>query len=100
MLTRSGVAVLALTLAGCAKKPEAEAPAKRAAVELVTETERSRHFEAVNSHLELGGTLYAYADVDGDALALASSAQAMVRQIAMAQPQIAPLGRQDFKALF
>jgi hypothetical protein len=100
LLTRSGVAAIALTFAGCSKKPEAEVPAKRAAVELVPEAERSRHFEAVNSHLELGGTLYAYADVDGDALALAASAQSMVRQIAVAQPQFATLGRQDFKALF
>jgi hypothetical protein len=90
LLTRSCVAALVLWLPGCVKKPEAEAPAKRAAVELVPEAERSRHFEAVNSHLELGGTLYAYADVDGDALLLATSAQ----------PQLAPLGRQDFKALF
>jgi hypothetical protein len=100
LLTRSGVAALVLTVSGCAKKPEAEVPANRAAVGLVPEAERSRHFEAVNSHLELGGTLYAYADVDGDALALAASAQALVRQIAAAQPQMAPLGRQDFKALF
>jgi hypothetical protein len=100
LLTRSSVAAIALALAACAKKPEAEVPARRAGVELVPEAERSRHFEAVNSHLELGGTLYAYADVDGDALALAASAQALVRQIAVAQPQIAPLGRQDFKALF
>jgi len=92
--------VLALSVAACAKKPQAEAPAKRAAVELVPEAERSQHFEAVNGHLELGGTLYAYADVDGDALALAASAQALVHQIASAQPQLAPLARQDIKALF
>ena len=35
---------------------------------VVAEPERSRHFEAVNRQLELGGTLYGYADIDGDVL--------------------------------
>ncbi len=100
-LTRSGFAALLLLFGGCAKKPAANiAETKRDAVDLVPEAERSRHFAAVTSNLELGGTLYAYADVDGDALELADSVQAMVQQFAVAQPQAAHLANQDFKALF
>lgn len=101
ILTRSGVAALLLLLGGCAKKPVADVvETKRASVDLVPEAERSKHFAAVTSNLELGGTLYAYADVDGDALELADGVQAMVQQIAAAQPQVAQFARQDFKALF
>jgi hypothetical protein len=100
LATRTCAALLLLSFAGCAKKPEAQAPTGRAGVDLVPEAERSRHFDAVNSHLELGGVLYGYADVDGDALALAGSAQALVRQIAVAQPQLGALGQKDFKELF
>jgi type II secretory pathway pseudopilin PulG len=98
--TRYAIASLLILLAACSKKPGAGAAAKPAAVELVPEAERSRHFEAVNSHLELGGTLYGYADVDGDVLAIAGSAQELVRQIAIAQPKAAMFAKQDFKALF
>jgi type IV pilus assembly protein PilA len=100
LTARTCAAALVMSLAACAKKPDSEAQAGRAAVSLVPEAERSRHFEAVNGHLELGGVLYGYADVDGDALSLAGSAQALVRQIAIAQPQLAPIGKKDFKELF
>ncbi len=102
LLTRCSFAVILLSLAGCAKKPAAEAPPplKAASVALVPETERSQHFEAVNGHLELGGTLYAYADLDGDALSLAESAKNLVHQLALAQPNMAPIERQDIKGLF
>lgn len=100
LLTRIGLLALVAVLAGCAKKPAGEPPRSGASVELVPEAERSRHFDAVSSHLELGGVLYGYADIDGDALALASGAQMLVHQIALAQPQFASLDRQDFKALF
>src|SRR5208283_694532 len=98
--TRCAIASLVVLLTACSRKPETGATTKPAAVELVPEAERSRHFDAVNSHLELGGTLYAYADVDGDVLAIAGNVQALVRQIAIAQPKAAPFARQDFKALF
>lgn len=89
---------LALLPAACAKKPDVAVT--QAVVALVPEGERSRHFEAVNSHLELGGTLYGYADVDGDALALAQTVQSMTRQITATQPQLGTLGRIELKALF
>jgi len=98
--SRYVVASLAVALAACSKKPAAEPAAKPESVALVPAPERSRHFEAVNSRLELGGTLYGYADVDGDMLALAGNAQALVRQIAIAQPKAAAFAKQDFRALF
>ena len=97
---------LALLLwSGCAKKEEAVAVAQPAApkpqtVELVKATERSRHFLAVQSQLELGGTLYAYADVDGDLLKGADSLRAVMEQLAVAQPAAAPFVKQDYRALF
>lgn len=92
-------------LAGCSKKeaaPVAAAPVapKPPAVEVVKETERSRHFLAVTQKLELGGTLYGYADVDGDAVALAGALQGYLGQMAKTQPQMAPvLERVDLPAL-
>ncbi|HMD59833.1 MAG TPA: hypothetical protein VKG78_00285 [Opitutaceae bacterium] len=96
----SVAALLVVLLAACAKKPDStQSGARSGAVGLVPETERSRHFEAVSGHLELGGVLYGYVDVDGDVLALAGSAQTVVGQIAAAQPQLSKLAKQDFKAL-
>jgi hypothetical protein len=95
-------AVVAALLWGCAKKaPEAAAPATAGGTAaLVPASERSPHFDAVNRHLELGGTLYGYGDVDGDVLAFASGMQLMAEQLAATQPQFSALGRQNLKALF
>jgi hypothetical protein len=41
----------------------------------VPESAQSAHFAAVNGHLDLGGTLYAYMDVDGDVEKIAGMAQ-------------------------
>src|SRR5258708_6567853 len=93
-----------LLWSGCAKTEEAvvaqPAAPKPQTVELVKATERSRHFLAVQSQLELGGTLYAYADVDGDALKLADSLRAIMEQVSAAQPAAAPFVKQDYRALF
>jgi type IV pilus assembly protein PilA len=94
-----------LLLAGCQKKetpPPAAvaAPPNPAAVELVKEGERSRHFAAVHKQLELGGTLYGYADIDGDVYKLADGLSAIMEQMAATQPQVAPLVKQDYRALF
>lgn len=116
-LLRTGVILGLLALAGCQKKDgvaaavdKAEQPAKPIMVETVKTSERSRHFEAVNRELELGGTLYGYADVDGDVLGFAAQMQALMKQLAGAQPQLAPyvkdyapvikaLGLDDIKAM-
>jgi type IV pilus assembly protein PilA len=70
------------------------------AVALVKASERSSHFAAVQPHLELGGTLYAYADVDGDVLQFADTLRGMMEQMAAGQPQAAPFLKQDYRALF
>lgn len=79
-----------------AAKPE---PPKPLTIEVVKENERSRHFLAVNRELELGGTLYAYADIDGDALKLADGLREFMTQLAAAQPAVAPYVK-DYAALF
>ncbi len=99
-----GAAVLALAATpGCQKNVDAPAPAPdqatAAQAQLVAEAERSRHFVAVNRQLELGGTLYGYVDIDGDALRLADALRGMVGQLAETQPQAA-LFKQDFPQLF
>lgn len=104
---QTGVAILALAIAGCAKKEEAPvvvapkpAPPKPTTVEVVKAAERSRHFMTVSKQLELGGTLYGYAEVDGDVLKLAGSAKDVLDQVARTQPEVAPWAKQDFAALF
>jgi len=68
-------------------------------VPLVKAAGRSDHFAAVHKHLELGGTLYAYADVDGDALKLADSFRGVMEQIAATETKAAPFLKQDYRAL-
>jgi type IV pilus assembly protein PilA len=99
-----GVVVLAIGLAGCAKKPE-EAPASAppaipTTAPLVAAPERSAHFDAVNRHLELGGTLYGYVDIDGDVLKLATVLRQFVVQAAAQQPQAAAFIPKDFGPIF
>jgi hypothetical protein len=91
----AAAALLLLVLGGCAKKP-----AETASIPLVPAAERSRYFEAVNSHLELGGTLYGYADVDGDSLKVADSLHKLFLQIAAANPMLRPYAQADYRALF
>ena len=100
-LPRSGWILLMFGVAasGCHKqeKNETERPQ---AVQLVPEAERSRHFEAVNSQLELGGTLYGYADIDGDALKVASGIKQLTDQIVATQPMLGAFLDRDYGALF
>ena len=84
--------------AGCAKK-STPAPEESKAVALVPAAERSRHFEAVNRHLELGGPLYVYADIDGDILQVADYLRNLADNISAAQPAAAGL-RQDYRKIF
>lgn len=99
-------AALALAaLAGCQKNAEPAAAAAPApgteksqpadSVALVPASERSRHFAAVTRHLELGGTIYGYVDIDGDVERLATLARSMVDNIATEVPQAAAF-KQDF----
>lgn len=91
-------------LAACGKRETASdsktaAPAK-ASTALVPETERSRHFIAVNEQLELGGTIYGFVDVDGDAVQLAEKLKGLLQNVGRANPNAAPFANQDVPALF
>ena len=90
----TGVLALATLFAGC--KPKETKPDAAA---LVPVTERSAHFAAVNQHLELGGTLYGYADIDGDILSVAPYLRTVGDAIAEQQPMAAPFLKQDFAKL-
>jgi type IV pilus assembly protein PilA len=94
-----------LGLAGCQKKEEPTVaarpePPKPEAVELVKASERSKHFLTVSRQLELGGTFYAYVDVDGDMRKLADGLQQTLAELAKAQPAAAPFLKQDLASLF
>jgi type II secretory pathway pseudopilin PulG len=93
--------VLLASFCACEKKAGTAGggAANTAAVPLVKGDEMSRHFDAVNAHLELGGTMYGYVDVDGDLLELAGSVQRVVQHAAAAQPQFSKYAKQDFKVL-
>lgn len=106
-LVPATLTALVLLLAACGKRDTAATPsaasptnAKAASTQLVATTEQSRHFLAVNQRLELGGTLYGYVDVDGDALKLAESMKGLMQNVGRANPQAAPFANQDYAALF
>jgi hypothetical protein len=97
--------VLLVVAAGCHKenKTAGTGPSQLAlpgAVQLVPATEQSRHFEAVSRQLELGGTLYGYVDIDGDALKAAAGIKAMTNQIVATQPKLGMYLERDYAALF
>ncbi len=94
------LALAAALLASCAKKAETPvaAPAPTGA-KLVADAERSPSYDTVNSHLELGGTLYGYVDLDGDALEFASGAQSTLSQLSAINPQLGMLSKVDLKSL-
>lgn len=93
-LTLKAALLLALVLAGC--KPQ-DKTAKTA--DVVPAPERSSHFGAVNEHLELGGTLYGYVDIDGDILKVVPYLGVLAETIAREQPMAAPFLAQDFGAI-
>jgi len=99
------LSVLLLGAAGCEKKSPAadaavETPRKPGVIELVPEAERSRHFAAVSPYLELGGTLYGYADIDGDPAKLATTLHQLGERLAANQPDAAVYLKQDYAQLF
>ncbi len=78
--------------------PKADTP-KTQTVTVVKESERSAHFTAVNKHLELGGTMYGYVDVDGDLLKVAGQLQQVIGEMAKTEPNAGMVARQDLAAL-
>lgn len=94
-----------VALVGCQKRSEVPAaahqppPPSPVTVEVVKPAERSKSFLAVNRHLELGGTLYGYVDIDGDVTKAASNLQPLLAQVAQGQPALAPLAKQNLAAI-
>jgi len=76
----------------------ASVAAETASVPLVQSAERSAHFAAVNRHLDLGGVLYGYVDVDGDVEKLGAGLNELAGRLAALQPELAML-KQDYGPL-
>ena len=94
---------IAAALGGCAKTEVAKVtppPAPPPSVELVKAQEQSRHFLAVSQHLELGGTLYGYMDVDGDVEKMGGMMKHFVTAMSVSNPQLAMFGNQDYSGIF
>jgi type IV pilus assembly protein PilA len=103
-LPRIALIISALALGACQKTPEVAATSKADAgkggnVAVVTGKERSKNFMAVHQHLELGGTLYGYVDVDGDVQKLTAGIQALLTELGKTQRELAPFAQQDYTAL-
>jgi type IV pilus assembly protein PilA len=97
---RQVLIVLFLTAAGCTKQEvTAPAPAPES-VALVAKSEQSAHFAAVNRHLELGGAVYGYIDVDGDLLRAAAQIKQTLQQVAKGDPNMTKAANQDYAELF
>ena len=101
---RLGLVIAAFSLGACQKQTDKTAIAKSdtgkpVPVQLVQENERSRNFTAVNKHLELGGTLYGYVDVDGDLLKLTGQLQTLLADAAKTQPAASIAAQQDLPAI-
>lgn len=98
-------ATSAALMTGCSKPAPtaaatpAEAPRPDAAP-LVAKNERSAHFAAVTSQLELGGTLFGYMDIDGDVLKLAEGLKNLAEQATAEQPMAAAFIPKDFAPIF
>lgn len=106
-MPRVGAALIAavLGLSGC-KKDAPPPPSTSTAIvpqattiEVVKEQERSRNFLAVSKHLELGGTVYGYLDIDGDVFKVMGGLQDFATQLGRTQPQLAPLAKLNLSEL-
>lgn len=104
---RLGLLLTLLAFAACQKKTEAPVSAKPpgtneakpATVTVVKDAERSAHFTAVNRHLELGGTLYGYVDIDGDLLKVSGDLQRVLAEMGKTEPSAGMVARQDLAAI-
>jgi type IV pilus assembly protein PilA len=93
-LAITGALAFAMLFAGC--KPQSNEVKPEPVARSLPADERSGHFDRVNAHLELGGVLYGYADIDGDILSVAPSLRTLADAIGEQQPMIAPFLKQDF----
>lgn len=82
-------------LGSCDKEPSAATTA-------LGEPWHSPHFAAVNGHLDLGGTVFAYVDIDHDVESLAADGNRLLKMVDETSPgQIPPeiVGKLDFTVL-
>jgi type IV pilus assembly protein PilA len=81
------VTLVGFAAIGCSKKEEAVATKADLApppvtVAVVAPSERSAHFLAVSNRLELGGTLFGYVDIDGDAMKVTEMVNEFAKDLA------------------
>lgn len=99
LLLRLMVVLIVLMMAACAKKEGDDGVAKVDTVAIVSAAQRSSHYEVVAKHLELGGTLYGYVDIDGDVRKLAAGVQDALDKAGERQPQLRPFIGKDLSAM-
>lgn len=93
-------------LVGCGKRDNTVEPTASAlppppeVIPVVDSAERSRHFLTVARHLELGGRLFGYMDIDGDLGEGAKLISAFMQQMAETDPRLQKAAQQDYSALF
>ncbi len=89
VLVFAGCSKQADTTAPVAQKPAAPAPIAAPPpperIDVVADPARSPHFLAVTKHLQLGGPLFAYVDIDGDMRTLAGNLQGTMQRLSPAQ---------------
>ncbi len=112
-LARSGLFLVVALMGffGCKRSDTAAGRGSAESAALVPAAERSAHFAAATRHLELGGLLYGYVDIDGDverfAVALRQLATSATEQSPLVQafvpadfaPFFVDLGLTDVKAI-
>jgi hypothetical protein len=99
-LTRTFSALAVFALAGWLVPASVQSAESKDSVTLVSGSERSQYFAAVNKNLDLGGKLYGYVDVDGDTLVIAEKLRRLADQIATVQPIAASFLKQDYAKIF
>ena len=96
--SRFAVALTAVLLLGASPAAPQSAPPAAPAAQIAPTTGPGRHFEAVRRHLDLGGPLFVYVEVDGEIEALAKRLTEAIAAAAGDEPE-AQRFKQDYAAL-
>lgn len=87
---------MCLMAASCSKQePPPPPPPPPPSVVLVPAADKDPHFDAVRRHLELGGELYGYVDIDGDIDAFADKFRGAIQELGQSIPQLAGVATWD-----
>lgn len=73
-----------LMLTACSEPPSDVG--KRSPVNIVAKNQRSANFTAISQHLDLGGTLYGYVDIEGDIAKLTEQVSAYLNKMRVLEP--------------